>query len=191
MSKRNKSEVTPDALREIVETSVKRIIAKHDALALTEPMHAKTSAQWAQSLRCDFTPALYDAAADIVARNIVPADTLREAFSLNDAPVYGMPKLTGTILALSSGALPALSQFSKLHRAFCATLTSDWVNNREICAGIASRAVCSVTGTAPTQRSSSAYALRVLGIIEERSVGRTGEARYADTPAAHALRGMF
>ena len=194
MSKSKSKNAAPalsvDSLRDIATRAIAGHIAHFETVAQSDASAGKTALQWAQSARCDFTGDFFDACVDIAQRGIIAPETIERALSLRDtdgerAPVYGMPKLTATILSLSRGS--AHPTLSKLHRACILSLSRDFRDNGEVCKGIAEYAICSVTGTAPTQRSSSAYALRVLGLIEEKREGRRGAMRWADCEGAQTL----
>lgn len=166
-------------------------IAHFEALALTDAKHEKTAKQWANELRSTLTPSLYDDAATIVAAGMLDAATIERALgALVDvdgkrAPVYGVVKLASIIRSLASGSKH--HSVSDLHRACMLALSSGFDTNDSIHRAIARECFCSATGTAPTQRSSSAYALRSLGLIEEQTQGRVGLMRWADSETAQTL----
>jgi hypothetical protein len=110
-------------------------------------------------------------------------DSLRDAQG-KGAPIYGAQKLIDTIAMLSSRKG---LHVSKLHSAYCTALVAKGsIDNASMCKQIETRAVCAPS-TSATQRSSSAYALRALGIIEETREGAT----LTQTPAANVLREVF
>ena len=198
MSKSNKSKsksvetvvetVTGSMLREYCESSIAARIEALMSLAATDPdgKHDATAKQWA-SERNSMGASFFDDCATLCNSGTLSLDTLKRALNASDAPVYGFAKIRGTLRALARGTLTG-SGISALHYGALLALSDEYAMNDDVCKTIARVAVCSVTGTAPTQRSSSAYALSVLGMIEEQRIGRTGAMRWADTPAAHAMR---
>jgi hypothetical protein len=193
MSKKTKTAnaIDANALMTRSHESALAAIANFEALALTDSKHEKTAKQWANELRVTLTPSLYDDAAKLVAAGTIDAATIERALgALVDvdgkrAPVYGIVKLASIVRSLASGSKH--HTMSDLHRACILALSHDWDTNENVHKGIARECFVSVTGTAPTQRSSSAYALRSLGLIEESTQGRVGLMRWADTDAARAL----
>lgn len=193
MSKKIKTANTFDASALMTRSldSARATVAHFETLALTDSKHEKTAKQWANEIRVTLTPSLYDDAAKLVNDGVIDAATIERALgSLVDvdgkrAPVYGVVKLASVIRSLASGSKH--HSMSDLHRACILALSNDWDTNENVHKGIARECFVSVTGTAPTQRSSSAYALRSLGLIEESSQGRVGLMRWADNDAARTL----
>lgn len=170
-------------------------IAYFFAMAETDAKHEKTAKQWMNEQRSLFVPSFFDDCGAVVERGLVSAENMTRAIgSLVDtdgkrAPVYGLPKIVGTIRSLAADAKSGI--VSDLHRATILALSSEWTPNEAIHKAIAKVAFCSPTGTAPTQRSSSAYALRSLGLVEERTEGRVGFMRLADNEGAQALASII
>jgi hypothetical protein len=171
--------------------SARAAIAHFEGLALTDAKHEKTAKQWANELRVTLTPSLFDDAAKLVAQGDISSATIERALgALVDvdgkrAPVYGLVKLASIVRSLASGSKH--HSMSDLHRACILALSDDWDTNENVHKGIARECFVSVTGTAPTQRSSSAYALRSLGLIEESTQGRVGLMRWTDSDTARRL----
>lgn len=166
-------------------------IAYFADLALVDPKHEKTAKQWANEQRTLFVPSFFEDCGKVVDAGLVSAENMTRAIGLlvdtdgKRAPVYGLAKIAGTIRSLAADAKSGI--VSDLHRAAILALSTEWTANEAIHKAIAKVAFCSPTGTAPTQRSSSAYALRSLGLVEERNEGRTGYMRLADNEGAAAL----
>ena len=160
-------------------------------MAEADAKHEKTAKQWANEQRTLFVPQFFEDCGQVVAAGLVSADNMTRAIgSLVDtdgkrAPVYGLAKIVGTIRSLAADAKSPI--VSDLHRAMILALSTDWTPNEVVHKTIAKLAFCSATGTAPTQRSSSAYALRSLGLLEERNEGRTGYVRLVEGDGAAAL----
>ena len=196
MSKSNKSKgskgttstITGETLATFATDSINARISALMTLHSADPegKHDKTAGQWARELR-SMGASFFDGCAALVESGTINADAMRECFNVSDAPVYGFEKLRGTINAMIRSNVSG-SGISALHYGMLLALSDEYTMNDDVCKTIARVAVCSVTGTAPTQRSSSAWALSRLGMIDEQRIGRTGAARWADTPAALALR---
>lgn len=127
--------------------------------------------------------------ASIAARDVglVSDEQLRDAWDAFKMPRKGFAKLAANLLTLANGTFKG-SSASALHMGFIHALSRDWVISDDMYRFIANYTCDSVSGTAPTQRSSSAASLRALGIIEESKQGKKALARWADTPAANAMR---
>jgi hypothetical protein len=166
-------------------------IAYFTMMAQTDAKHEKTAKQWANEQRTLFVPQFFEDCGQVVTAGLVSASDMTRAIgSLVDtggkrAPVYGLAKIVGTIRSLAADAKSPI--VSDLHRAMILALSTEWVTNKEIHETIGKLAFCCPRETAPTQRSTSAYALRSLGLVEERKDGRTKFMRLADNEGAAAL----
>lgn len=180
-----------DFTRESIAARIANFLAvadKYDAQGEHKEAHdsRSTAKQWADVNRSLSSSFFVDVAA-LVDKGIIAESTLRDCFNVSDAPVYGFEKLTGTLRAIARGDITG-SAISALHYGFLLAMGDDYTSNDDACKTIARVAICSVTGTAPTQRSSSAWAMGKLGIIESEKRGRSGASRFTDSAIARALR---
>jgi hypothetical protein len=152
---------------------------------------AKTAKQWENEGRTLLTPAFFDACAHVVNSGIIAPEVMIRAIGRWEdddglrAPVYGVAKIVANIRTLATGEPSRV--MSDLHRALLLSLSFDFQSNDALHKGIAAIAHCSATGTAPTQRSSSAYSLRALALLEEKREGRTGSMRYRECEGSRTL----
>lgn len=163
------------------------IDANISALQL-DPKGAHCATQW-ERLRATVSPQF---AGNVIA--LRDAGTLTQGaidgavLTLRDggksAPIYGAQKMLDTLAMLAS---KNRGHVSKLHAAYLTVIVErSQVDNAGMCRAIEDRATCAPS-TSSTQRSSSAYALRALGIISETREGAT----LIDSAATDVLRDVF
>jgi hypothetical protein len=183
--------------RDRVLNIMQGIIDAHKARAASLPAGSreqpeKTAGQWAR-LRAQVSQSWADNFDKLRDTGIITGAQHEGAIAaLNDTtgagPIYGAQKLVDTV-ALLATRNPV--NVSKLHAAYLRTLCdvpmgSD-IANDTLAKGIARYAVVSVTGTAPTQRSSSNYAAQALGIVDATRSG----VKMRDCEAARIVRAIF
>ncbi len=180
---------TAESLRSLAVSRAEMYIAQLNELGTAESLSLAHA--WGDNVRIHLREDMFDAAIIVAQSGIVAPAIVERACALTKpdsderAPVKGIVKLRANFLALANNALPA--DFSMLHWGVCRVLTDSFIVNEDIHKLSSDFTKKSATGTMPTQRSSSAYALRTLGVIEEKGV-RPGYMKWAQCEGANILR---